>query len=175
MTSIESSFNGPFKHQEHSAAAWEKKRVPNQYRQHCDVPVEQHQVMDNKYINLWIKLYKGPLTSPAMILLVSVKHVFGCNGVNKEIRDCLSKCNDDEIMSNALPRRVEIVGASMGAVVTGTGTKITFNLPPEQDIDSPALPLRKPMPPARSDSTKLTSPKKLAASDQAPPDLLTNF
>ncbi|KAF7987666.1 hypothetical protein HCN44_003529 [Aphidius gifuensis] len=52
---------------------------------------------------------------------------------------------------------------------TGTGKKITFNLPPEQDIDSPALPLRKPMPPARSDSTKLTSPKKLAASDQAPP------
>ncbi|XP_046420011.1 amyloid beta A4 precursor protein-binding family B member 1-interacting protein isoform X1 [Neodiprion fabricii] len=52
---------------------------------------------------------------------------------------------------------------------TGTGKKITFNLPPQQDQGSPALPQRKPMPPRRSNSTKLTSPKKLAASDQAPP------
>lgn len=47
---------------------------------------------------------------------------------------------------------------------TGTGKKISFNLPPENA--SPALPQRKPMPPMRSDSTRLTSPKKLAASDQ---------
>lgn len=52
---------------------------------------------------------------------------------------------------------------------TGTGKKITFNLPPQQEPGSPALPQRKPMPPRRSDSTRLTSPKKLAASDQAPP------
>ena len=52
---------------------------------------------------------------------------------------------------------------------TGTAKKITFNLPPQQEPGSPALPLRKPMPPLRSDSTRLTSPKKLAASDQAPP------
>ncbi|XP_050451245.1 amyloid beta A4 precursor protein-binding family B member 1-interacting protein isoform X3 [Cataglyphis hispanica] len=51
---------------------------------------------------------------------------------------------------------------------TGTGKKISFNLPP-QESSSPALPLRKPTPPRRSDSTRLTSPKKLAASDQAPP------
>lgn len=52
---------------------------------------------------------------------------------------------------------------------TGTGKKITFNLPPQQEPGSPALPQRKPMPPRRSDSTVLTPPKKLAASDQAPP------
>ncbi|XP_014481602.1 PREDICTED: amyloid beta A4 precursor protein-binding family B member 1-interacting protein isoform X1 [Dinoponera quadriceps] len=52
---------------------------------------------------------------------------------------------------------------------TGTGKKITFNLPPQQEPGSPALPQRKPTPPRRSDSTRLTSPKKLAASDQAPP------
>lgn len=52
---------------------------------------------------------------------------------------------------------------------TGTGKKITFNLPPQQEPSSPALPQRKPTPPRRSDSTRLTSPKKLAASDQAPP------
>ncbi|XP_011310496.1 amyloid beta A4 precursor protein-binding family B member 1-interacting protein isoform X2 [Fopius arisanus] len=54
---------------------------------------------------------------------------------------------------------------------TGTGKKISFNLPPQQEPGSPALPQRKPMPmpPARADSTRLTSPKKLAASDQAPP------
>ncbi|XP_034935672.1 amyloid beta A4 precursor protein-binding family B member 1-interacting protein isoform X2 [Chelonus insularis] len=51
----------------------------------------------------------------------------------------------------------------------GSGKKITFNLPPQQEPGSPALPQRKPMPPRRSDSTRLTSPKKLAASDQAPP------
>ncbi|XP_008560684.1 amyloid beta A4 precursor protein-binding family B member 1-interacting protein isoform X2 [Microplitis demolitor] len=51
----------------------------------------------------------------------------------------------------------------------GNGKKITFNLPPQQEPGSPALPQRKPMPPRRSDSTRLTSPKKLAASDQAPP------
>ncbi|XP_070162246.1 amyloid beta A4 precursor protein-binding family B member 1-interacting protein isoform X3 [Polyergus mexicanus] len=51
---------------------------------------------------------------------------------------------------------------------TGTGKKISFNLPPQQE-SSPALPQRKPTPPRRSDSTRLTSPKKLAASDQAPP------
>ncbi|KAL6437235.1 hypothetical protein ACFW04_005049 [Cataglyphis niger] len=51
---------------------------------------------------------------------------------------------------------------------TGTGKKISFNLPP-QESSSPALPQRKPTPPRRSDSTRLTSPKKLAASDQAPP------
>lgn len=52
---------------------------------------------------------------------------------------------------------------------TGTGKKISFNLPPQQESGSPALPQRKPTPPRRSDSTRLTSPKKLAASDQAPP------
>lgn len=52
---------------------------------------------------------------------------------------------------------------------SGTGKKISFNLPPQQEPGSPALPQRKPMPPRRSDSTRLTSPKKLAASDQAPP------
>ncbi|XP_018340528.1 PREDICTED: ras-associated and pleckstrin homology domains-containing protein 1-like isoform X1 [Trachymyrmex septentrionalis] len=52
---------------------------------------------------------------------------------------------------------------------TGTGKKISFNLPPQQEPGSPALPQRKPTPPRRSDSTRLTSPKKLAASDQAPP------
>ncbi|XP_043270695.1 amyloid beta A4 precursor protein-binding family B member 1-interacting protein isoform X3 [Venturia canescens] len=52
---------------------------------------------------------------------------------------------------------------------TGTGKKISFNLPPQQEPGSPALPQRKPMPPRRSDSTRLTSPKKLAASEQAPP------
>ncbi|XP_051162589.1 abnormal cell migration protein 10 isoform X2 [Leptopilina boulardi] len=52
---------------------------------------------------------------------------------------------------------------------TGSVKKITFNLPPQQEPGSPALPQRKPMPPIRSDSTRLTSPKKLAASDQAPP------
>ncbi|XP_015600274.1 abnormal cell migration protein 10 isoform X2 [Cephus cinctus] len=52
---------------------------------------------------------------------------------------------------------------------TSTGKKISFNLPPQQEPGSPALPQRKPMPPRRSDSTRLTSPKKLAASDQAPP------
>ncbi|KAL2723199.1 amyloid beta A4 precursor protein-binding family B member 1-interacting protein isoform X6 [Vespula maculifrons] len=52
---------------------------------------------------------------------------------------------------------------------SGTGKKITFNLPAQQEPGSPALPQRKPMPPRRSDSTRLTSPKKLAASDQAPP------
>ncbi|XP_015173825.1 PREDICTED: ras-associated and pleckstrin homology domains-containing protein 1-like isoform X1 [Polistes dominula] len=52
---------------------------------------------------------------------------------------------------------------------SGTGKKISFNLPAQQEPGSPALPLRKPMPPRRSDSTRLTSPKKLAASDQAPP------
>lgn len=50
-----------------------------------------------------------------------------------------------------------------------TGKKISFNLPPQQEPGSPALPQRKPTPPRRSDSTRLTSPKKLAASDQAPP------
>ncbi|XP_031789307.1 amyloid beta A4 precursor protein-binding family B member 1-interacting protein isoform X4 [Nasonia vitripennis] len=52
---------------------------------------------------------------------------------------------------------------------TGTAKKISFQLPPQQEPGSPALPQRKPMPPRRSDSTRLTSPKKLAASDQAPP------
>lgn len=52
---------------------------------------------------------------------------------------------------------------------TGSGKKISFNLPPQQEPGSPALPQRKPTPPRRSDSTRLTSPKKLAASDQAPP------
>lgn len=52
---------------------------------------------------------------------------------------------------------------------TNTAKKITFNLPPMEETTGPALPLRKPMPPRRSDSTRLTSPKKLAASDQAPP------
>jgi hypothetical protein len=52
---------------------------------------------------------------------------------------------------------------------TGTGKKISFNLLPQQEPGSPALPLRKPLPPRRSDSTRLTSPKKLAVSDQAPP------
>ncbi|XP_044004864.1 semaphorin-5A isoform X2 [Aphidius gifuensis] len=64
MTSIESSFNGPFKHQEHSGAAWEKKRVPNQYRQHCDVPVEQHQVMDNKKYQLMDEAVQGTKIGP---------------------------------------------------------------------------------------------------------------
>lgn len=43
----------------------------------------------------------------------------GCQGVNKEVRDCLFDSSTDEIMTNALPRRVEVVGASMGAVVGG--------------------------------------------------------
>ncbi|KAJ8683746.1 hypothetical protein QAD02_019538 [Eretmocerus hayati] len=48
---------------------------------------------------------------------------------------------------------------------------ISFNLPMEvqQEPGSPALPLRKPQVPRRSDSTKLSSPKKLAASESAPP------
>ena len=68
-------------------------------------------------------------------------------------------------------RRVTIQEPPMSpkANKTGTAKKITFNLPPQQEPGSPALPLRKPMPPLRSDSTRLTSPKKLAASDQAPP------
>lgn len=46
--------------------------------------------------------------------------------------------------------------------------KISFNLV-SQEPGSPQLPVRKPAPPRRSDSTRLTSPKKLAVSDQAPP------
>ena len=68
------------------------------------------------------------------------------------------------------PRRVTIQEPPMSPKTkTGTGKKISFNLPPQQEPGSPALPQRKPMPPRRSDSTRLTSPKKLAASDQAPP------
>ncbi|KAK0176053.1 hypothetical protein PV328_000229 [Microctonus aethiopoides] len=67
-------------------------------------------------------------------------------------------------------RRVTIQEPPMSPKLkTGTGKKISFNLPPQQEPGSPALPQRKPMPPRRSDSTRLTSPKKLAASDQAPP------
>ncbi|XP_063991895.1 amyloid beta A4 precursor protein-binding family B member 1-interacting protein isoform X2 [Diachasmimorpha longicaudata] len=68
-------------------------------------------------------------------------------------------------------RRVTIQEPTSPKSKTGTGKKITFNLPPQQEPGSPALPLRKPMPvpPMRADSTRLTSPKKLAASDQAPP------
>lgn len=66
-------------------------------------------------------------------------------------------------------RRVTIQEPPTSPKKTGTGKKISFNLPPQQEPGSPALPQRKPMPPRRSDSTRLTSPKKLTASDQAPP------
>lgn len=46
-----------------------------------------------------------------------------------------------------------------------TGKKITFNLVPQE---VPPLP-KKPPPPKRSENTKLTSPKKLANSNSAPP------
>ncbi|KAK0086292.1 hypothetical protein PV325_003438 [Microctonus aethiopoides] len=53
-TAIESAFNGPFKHQENSGAQWEKKRVPNHYRQHCGQPenTAAHQIMDNQRYQL---------------------------------------------------------------------------------------------------------------------------
>ncbi|XP_058801146.1 amyloid beta A4 precursor protein-binding family B member 1-interacting protein [Phymastichus coffea] len=68
-------------------------------------------------------------------------------------------------------RRVTIQEPPMSPKLSKTPTvkKISFNLPPQQEPGSPALPVRKPLPPRRSDSTRLTSPKKLAVSEQAPP------
>ncbi|CAD6215680.1 GSCOCG00000493001-RA-CDS [Cotesia congregata] len=66
MTAINQAFNGPFKHQEHSGAAWEKKRVPNQYRQHCG-RLEQppaHQIFDNQRYQLMDEAAQGTTSSP---------------------------------------------------------------------------------------------------------------
>ncbi|XP_015110024.1 semaphorin-5A isoform X1 [Diachasma alloeum] len=67
MTAIASSFNGPFKHQEHSGAAWEKKRVTNHYRQHCGSPVNvpSHQIMDNQRYQLMDDAVQG-VTGPPL-------------------------------------------------------------------------------------------------------------
>lgn len=66
MTAIASSFNGPFKHQEHSGAAWEKKRIPNDYRQQCGTPVETptHELMDNQRYQLMDEAVQGTTIAP---------------------------------------------------------------------------------------------------------------
>ncbi|XP_011301281.1 semaphorin-5A isoform X2 [Fopius arisanus] len=66
MTAIASSFNGPFKHQEHSGAAWEKKRVTNHYKQYCGTPVNvpDHQIMDNQRYQLMDDAVQGTTISP---------------------------------------------------------------------------------------------------------------
>ncbi|XP_066596034.1 semaphorin 5c isoform X2 [Prorops nasuta] len=54
MSAITDSFNGPFKHQENSGAAWERRPVPHQNRQHCG-PLSSaapHQIMDNQRYQL---------------------------------------------------------------------------------------------------------------------------
>lgn len=54
MSAVAAAFNGPFKHQEHSGAAWERKRVANHNRQHCGSPVnnEPHQLTENQRYQL---------------------------------------------------------------------------------------------------------------------------
>lgn len=62
-----------------------------------------------------------------------------------------------------LPRKVNF--QEPPASPKKTGKKISFNLIPQE---APALP-KKPPPPKRNENTKLTSPKKLANSNAAPP------
>ncbi|XP_043266861.1 semaphorin-5A isoform X2 [Venturia canescens] len=54
MSAVAAAFNGPFKHQEHSGAAWERKRVANHNRQHCGSSVknEPHQLTENQRYQL---------------------------------------------------------------------------------------------------------------------------
>lgn len=54
MSAITASFNGPFKHQENSGAAWERRPVPHHDRQRCTVSanVAPHQIIDNQRYQL---------------------------------------------------------------------------------------------------------------------------
>ena len=54
MTAIMASFNGPYKYQENSGSAWERKHVPYLNRQQCDQPSSNapHQILDNQRYQL---------------------------------------------------------------------------------------------------------------------------
>ncbi|KAG7200791.1 hypothetical protein KM043_003165 [Ampulex compressa] len=54
MSAISASFNGPFKHQEKSGAAWQRKSVSHKDRQHCGTPssAPPHRIMDNQRYQL---------------------------------------------------------------------------------------------------------------------------
>lgn len=54
MSAITASFNGPFKHQENSGAAWERRFVPRHDRQRCgfSADVAPHQIIDNQRYQL---------------------------------------------------------------------------------------------------------------------------
>lgn len=54
MSAITASFNGPFKHQENSGAAWERRPVSHHNRQRCGsfANVAPHQIIDNQRYQL---------------------------------------------------------------------------------------------------------------------------
>lgn len=54
MTAIIGSFEGPFKHQENSGAAWQRGPVPHRSRQRCGMPADlaPHQIIDNQRYQL---------------------------------------------------------------------------------------------------------------------------
>ncbi|KOC59161.1 Semaphorin-5B [Habropoda laboriosa] len=54
MSAITGSFNGPFKHQENSGAAWERRPVSHHNRQRCgsSADVAPHQIVDNQRYQL---------------------------------------------------------------------------------------------------------------------------
>lgn len=52
MTGISASFDGPFKHQAHSRATWEKKTIPHHSGRSCSLNEPQPQTMDDRQYQL---------------------------------------------------------------------------------------------------------------------------
>lgn len=66
MSAIAASFNGPFKHQENSGAAWERRPVAHHNRQRCgsSVNVAPHQIIDNQRYQLMDDAVQGTTLEP---------------------------------------------------------------------------------------------------------------
>ncbi|XP_017889884.1 semaphorin-5A [Ceratina calcarata] len=66
MTAITASFNGPFKYQENSGAAWERRPVAHHNRQRCDSSekVAPHQIIDNQRYQLMDDAVQSTMLEP---------------------------------------------------------------------------------------------------------------
>ncbi|XP_023288888.1 semaphorin-5A, partial [Orussus abietinus] len=66
MSAITAAFNGPYKHQENSGAAWARKPVSHHNRQHCGPPPSNapHQIMDNQRYQLMDDAVQGTTLTP---------------------------------------------------------------------------------------------------------------
>ncbi|XP_046600130.1 semaphorin-5B isoform X1 [Neodiprion lecontei] len=66
MSAISASFNGPYKHQENSGSAWERRPVAHRNRQHCGIPTTNaaNQLLDTQRYQLMDDAVQGATLEP---------------------------------------------------------------------------------------------------------------